>query len=95
MWGDAPLKKTGHLGDPDLLATIKDLYYHNASHNQILRVLRRFKGYPTITDWQLRQIRLRAGLIYRQKARATAESPVYQEALSLIRKDLESSLITQ
>ena len=62
-------------------------------HSEILRALQRFEGYPNIKEWQLRSIRKSLNLIYRRPDKIS--STEYEEASTLIRNDLEASLITQ
>jgi hypothetical protein len=62
-------------------------------HSEILRVLHQFKGFPEVSDWQLGEIRKRAGLIYRRHIKVSL--PEYDKAITLIHADLQSSLITQ
>jgi hypothetical protein len=62
-------------------------------HSEILRALQRFEGYPNIKEWQLRSIRKSLNLIYRRPDKIS--STEYEQASTLIRNDLEASLITQ
>jgi hypothetical protein len=95
-WDNALTKRSSSiLIDPALRALVTDLYHKNASHKEILRILRDFKGYPELKDRQLSLIRSKARLIYRRQATPAGVSPVYKQATTLVRQDLESSLITQ
>jgi Clr5 domain len=79
QFSDALTKRSGILNDPVLKALVIDLYYKNTSHTEILRVLRDFKGYPDLKDRQLREIRSKAGLIYRRQATLNSVSPIYEQ----------------
>ncbi|KAI9748093.1 MAG: hypothetical protein M4579_007315 [Chaenotheca gracillima] len=83
------IKRVKHYNNEELVAKVRLMWHQNMSSKNMLRALNEFEGYPELSSWGLKDLRLRHRLLF-QNTTIEGQNQAKQLAEELVQQQLES-----